>query len=334
MLYEIKTLTKTYGDRTVLDLSLSLESGKVIGLLGLNGAGKTTLLELFAFLSLPTSGEMWYKNRRVDFDKTNMIKLRRTVVLVQQSPMLFSTIVKRNVAFPLKLRGVDKKKREKIAEELLCLVGMEAFSHAKAHRLSGGETQRVAIAQALACGPEVILLDEPTASVDIENQIIIEQIIRDINREKGISIVLTTHDMLQASRLSDDIVFLRDGRISKHEYENIFSGHIRKNSGGEAVCIIRDGTAIPIRTEKTGRVRISVDPRAASIVGAKPHGGRDGLIKGRLVQLTDEKGCIRVLVDIGVPLSILVSKKQIKVIQMEIGEDVWISLDPEGVAVL
>lgn len=333
MLYKMKALTKTYGNRTVLDISMSLERGKVIGLLGPNGAGKTTLMEVLAFLTPPTSGEVWYNDRRVDFEKKEVNALRRTVVLVQQSPMLFSTSVNHNVEFPLKLRGIDRNKRKKTVQELLSLVGMETFSRAKAHRLSGGETQRVAIAQALACDPEVILFDEPTASVDIENQIGIERIIRDINRNKGISVVLTTHDMLQASRLSDDIVFLREGRISEHEYENIFSGHIGRNPKGKTVCILRDGVTIPVRTEKNGRVRIAVDPKAAGIAGVEPNGGRDSLIRGRLVQLTDEKKHVRALVDIGVPLSILIVKKQVRSIQMEIGENVWISIDPERVSV-
>ncbi len=333
MLYGLKNLTKAYGDRIVLDLSLFLDGGKVIGLLGPNGAGKTTLLEVLAFLIPPTFGEVWYKGRRIDFEKNDVIRLRRTVVLVQQSPMLFTTTVRRNVEYPLKLRGNDKKKRKKIAEELLCLVGMEAFSQSKAHQLSGGETQRVAIAQALACDPEVILLDEPTASVDIENQIIIERIIQDINRHKGISVILTTHDMLQATRLSDEIVFLRDGRVSEHLYENIFSGHIEKNMESRTVCTIQERVMIPVKTDKNGRARISIDPKAISIVGLQRNGGIDGLIKGRLVQLTDEKEYIRALLDIGVPVGALIPKNRVGNIHMEIGENVWISIDPERVTI-
>ena len=99
-------------------------------------------------------------------------------MLVQQHCILFTATVWKNVEFPLTIRRIDKARRERIVEELLDLVGMAAFRHSKAHRLSGGETQRVAIAQALACFPEVILLDEPTANVDVENQITIERIVR------------------------------------------------------------------------------------------------------------------------------------------------------------
>jgi tungstate transport system ATP-binding protein len=99
---------------------------------------------------------------------------------------------------------------------------MRDFGHARAHKLSSGETQRVSIARALACFPEVILLDEPTANVDVENQIAIERIIREINRTKSISVVFTTHNMIQASRLADETVFLYEGKVARSIYENIF----------------------------------------------------------------------------------------------------------------
>ena len=333
MLYELKNMKKTRGGRTVLDLSLGLTKGSVVGLLGPNGAGKTTLLELLAFLSPPSSGEIWYQERRIDFTGSNLIKLRRTAVLVQQNPVLFTTSVYRNVAFPLKIRGVDRKNRKRTAHELLRLVGMETFGQTGAHRLSGGETQRVAIAQALACSPEVILLDEPTASVDTENRIIIERIIRDLNREKGISVIFTSHDAVQASRLSDDILFLRDGRLAEYAYENIFSGDIGKNTRGETVCLIGNGVAIPVKTEKTDRVQIAVDPRVARIVEDDPESGAQPPIRGRLVQLTADKSGLRALVNIGVPLSILVPGRQAADMHLDVGEQVQVDVPPAGVVV-
>jgi len=333
VLYELKNLKKIRGGRTVLDLSLGLKKGSVTGLLGPNGAGKTTLLELLAFLSPPSSGEIRYQQRRVDFNGSDLIRLRRTAVLVQQNPVLFTASVHRNVAFPLKIRGVDRKDRRRTARELLRLVGMEAFGQTGAHRLSGGETQRVAIAQALACRPEVMLLDEPTASVDTENRIIIERIIRDLNREKGISVIFTSHDAVQASRLSDDILFLRDGRLADYAYENIFSGDIEKNSKGGTVCRIGNDVEIPVTSEKTGRVQIAVDPRAARIVEDGPESETRPTIQGRLIQLTAEKDGLRALIHIGVPLSILVPGRQAADIRLNVGEQVHVDVPPEKVMI-
>lgn len=333
MLYELKHLKKKRGGRTVLDLSIGLKKGSVVGLLGPNGAGKTTLLELLAFLSPPSSGEIWYRQRRVDFSGSDLVELRRTAVLVQQNPVLFSASVHRNVAFPLKIRGMDRKNRKRIVRELLRLVGMETFGQAGAHRLSGGETQRVAIAQALACSPEVILLDEPTASVDTENRIIIERIIRDLNREKGISVIFTSHDAVQASRLSDDILFLRDGRLAEYAYENLFSGDIEITSKGETVCLIGNGVAIPVKTEKTGRVQIAVDPRSLRIVDDGLENTPGPAIRGRLIQLTVDKDDLRALVNIGVPLSILIPWEQAADMHLDVGKHIRIDVAPESVII-
>ncbi|MGD9033249.1 MAG: ABC transporter ATP-binding protein, partial [Desulfobacteraceae bacterium] len=172
MLYELYNLRKIYDGRPVLDLeNLSLEKGKVLGLLGPNGAGKTTLLQILGFLLDPSAGDLRFENKSVDFAGASLMALRRRVVLVQQQPILFTSTVSKNVEFPLKIRDIPKERRNRVVEELLDLVGMGAFRAARAHKLSGGETQRVAMARALACSPEVILLDEPTANVDVENQI-------------------------------------------------------------------------------------------------------------------------------------------------------------------
>jgi tungstate transport system ATP-binding protein len=333
MLYEIKNLAKTYGGRNVLNLTCSLEKGKVTGLLGPNGAGKTTLLEILAFLSPPTSGDIIFNGSRIDFEKADLVSLRKGAVLLQQKPILFTTTVHDNLEFPLKIRKINKVERKEKINQLLSLVGMERFSHAGAHKLSGGETQRVAIAQALACSPEVILMDEPTSSVDVENQIIIEGIIKEINRSKGISVIFTTHDRTQASRIADKILFLHEGRITDSVNENLFSGAVEKDEMGNIFCIIQNGLKIPVRTEKTGRVRISISPDGVKLLKIIDNDEANQTVKGKVIQLTDEKEYIRVLIDIGVPLSIIMERKVNTTDLPCIGEEVLLAFDPEKVKV-
>ena len=334
MLYEIKNLKKTYDQRTVLDLDrLCMERNRILALLGPNGAGKTTLLEILAFLARPDAGDIWFDSEKVNFIRGKLMDLRKKVVLVQQQPILFSTTVSKNVEFPLKIRNTSKKKREMIVGELLALVGMEKFRHAIAHRLSGGETQRVAIARALACSPEVILMDEPTASVDVENQITIEGIIREINRTKNISVIFTTHNMIQASRLADDIVFLYEGRVAQSIYENIFSGRNEVSENGDKYCILQNGLKLRVQSQKAGPIRISLDPNTLQVSKGIDDPFEENTFKGTLIQLSSEQGRVRALVDVGIPLSVLIPKEKFKDLQLSVGEEVWLTCPAESIEV-
>ncbi len=334
MLFELRNLKKTYDGRTVLNLErLSLDRGKIISLLGPNGAGKTTLLEIMAFLSSPSSGEVWFDQEKVDFATGKLIHLRRKVVLVEQQSILFTTKVWKNVAFPLRIRGIPKARRERIVEELLDLVGMGTFRHGQAHKLSGGETQRVAIARALACSPEVILLDEPTANVDVENQIAIERIIQEINQTKGISVIFATHNTIQASRLADETVFLYEGKVAQSIYENIFSGQIEKDRTGSKHCVLQCGLRLGVDSEKSGPVRISIDPSAVKISQSRSNASMENTFQGKLIQLTDEKSRVRVLVDVGIPLSVLISKEVFGSLGLATGQDVWLTCPQASIQV-
>jgi len=331
VLYELKNLIKTYDQRTVLNLErLSLEKNKVLGLLGPNGAGKTTLLEIMAFLIRPSAGNIWFKKEMVNFTNGNLMDLRRKVVLIQQQPLLFTTTVFKNVEYPLKIRKTPRAKRERLVKELLDLVGMGMFTHASAHKLSGGETHRVAIAQALACFPEVILMDEPTASVDVENQINIERIIKKINRKKGISVIFTTHDMIQASRLAEKTVFLFEGKVAQSIYENIFSGHIEVDPKGYKYCVLNSGLKLHVSSEKSGSIRISIDPKAVKL-SQKENSSKYNSFKGNLIQLTDEQIRVRALVDMGIPMSVLIPKEVFKSLHLNLGEKVWLHCPKESI---
>jgi tungstate transport system ATP-binding protein len=334
MLYELIKLKKIYGQRTVLDLpALSLEQGRIIALLGPNGAGKTTLLEVLAFLSPPTSGEVRFMGERVDFRANGLIRHRRRVVLVQQHPIMFSTTVGRNVEFPLRVRNAPKPQRDKVVDELLHLVGMGEFREARGHTLSGGETQRVAIARALACSPEVILFDEPTASVDVENQIATERVILEISRRQGISVIFTTHNMVQASSLADETVFLFEGRPASST-ENIFSGRVEAADNGNRVCVLGNNLRLLVRAGAVGSVRVSIDPRSVRVARDLRDPAPTNTFAGRLVQLTDEGSRVRAVVDAGIPLSILISKEEFSVARPGLGEIISVTVPPEAIELI
>jgi len=215
MLYNAAELTRTFKGQKILDLEyLAIEPHKIYGLIGPNGAGKTTLLNLLAFLDRPTTGTLQFRGRTVRYGKQQLLELRRRVVLVDQYPILFTGSVWKNVDFGLKVRGIAKKIRATRIEQALKLVGMEKFRQADAHKLSGGETKRVALARALAIEPEVLLCDEPTANVDEENQEIILNLLQRINSEHRTSIILATHYLAHSRRLADHTLILEHGKLS------------------------------------------------------------------------------------------------------------------------
>lgn len=334
MLFQIRDLTKVYGDRTVLDIPrLDFEKGIIYSLLGPNGSGKTTLLEILSLLSPPTTGKVRYNNIEIDFSGNNLSSLRREIVMVQQNPVLFTTTVYKNLEFGLKIRGISKGERTKIIEESLDMVGMRDFVWAEAHKLSGGETQRVAIARALACSPKVIFFDEPTANVDVENQGAIERIITEVNTQKEISVIFTTHNLIQASRLSQNILSLYEGRVTPSVFENIFSGKILFNEDGGKSCHIYGRIRLLVKTEKMGNVRISVDPLKVILLGEEKIPDEKNLFKGRIIQLTEEHKKVRATVDIGIPLNALLSKDEVKRKGLYVGDTISVLFPKEAIQV-
>ncbi len=335
MLYNLKRLIKSFDERIVLDIkNLLIESNRIMCILGPNGSGKTTLMEILAFISTPSKGEILFKEKMVSFSSLDLVSIRQKVVLVQQKPILFTASVRKNVEYPLKIRKVKKDRRDKVVDDLLEMVGMYEFRDAKAHKLSGGETQRVAIAQALACFPEVVLFDEPTSSVDVENQYIIERIIKDINREKKISVIFTTHDMIQASRIADEIVFLYDGQIANSIHENIFSVKIGCE-GDKKYCYLPQGIKLGIISKRSGPARISIDPSGLSLQRKDSIlSENENRFKGKLIQLTDQGSRVRALIDIGLPISVLMEYDKFNVINPGVGMEVCLEIPGDSIKVI
>jgi tungstate transport system ATP-binding protein len=175
--YELRSLTKDYAGRRVLDiLSMDILRGEVLALVGPSGSGKSTLLRLLNFLEFPATGTITFAGRTYQAGQDMPIEQRRKVTTVFQKPMLLERSVWDNVSYGLRLRGKNHSK-ERIQASLE-EVGLSHLSHQRARTLSGGEAQRVALARAMVLNPDVLLLDEPTANLDPYNVGLIEGIIR------------------------------------------------------------------------------------------------------------------------------------------------------------
>jgi tungstate transport system ATP-binding protein len=338
-LYTISGLTKCFDSRTVLDIpNLTIEAGSITALLGPNGAGKTTFFNILGFLDAPTRGQVRYNGKPVRFAEAQLQVLRREVVMVDQHPILFSTTVFKNLEFGLKIRKIAKKERERIIEETLDLVDMRSFVRAPAHLLSGGETQRVALARGLALSPKVFICDEPISSVDVENQLTIMNILRRINEDKKITVLFTTHDRSRAVDLTANTLVLENGRLVPSAYENIFSGRLSCNGQQQYYCKIRATLSLSISQKpselRNQRVRIFIDPEMIVPVGVPVIHGESNRIQGTVVQIMSENGNIRMVVDVGLRLTLLLSRNNYEKSRPLVGSDVDVYIPPDAIRVI
>ena len=332
-LYQLEHLTRAYGRRIVLAIDqLEIEAGRMYALLGPNGAGKTTLLNLLAFLDEPSTGSLRFRGKAVGSDRAERLALRRQVVLVDQHPIMFSTSVAANIEFGLKIRKIDRTARQRAVQAALETVGLERYRAARAHELSGGETQRLALARALALAPTVLLCDEPTASVDTENQAKIAALLRRINTEQGTTIIFTSHDRLQAASLAERTVVLESGRLTATTYENHYACTLDETHAppqlilhGQAAIPL---TALPAGLQSGQSGRVAIDPTRIRLHTGDPTDPTE--CSGRVVLLMAEGAQIRVTVDIGVLVVVLLDRERYRAQRPAVGDTVSLGFAPEA----
>ncbi len=205
-------ITKSYGNKMVLrDCLYTFDRAGTHIIMGPNGSGKSTFLRICALLEKQDIGEIEYSDNGLLLTRNILLKRRITLVLPRTG--VFNTTVFKNVAYGLKIRGIQQETIERKVGEVLAFVGLENKRSQHGRTLSSGETQRLGIARALVLEPEVLFLDEPTASIDQENTEIIEAIIGKMKKANNAMIIMTTHDQDQAERLADDLLIMREGKI-------------------------------------------------------------------------------------------------------------------------
>ena len=211
-----RDVSKAYGDLQVLQgVNLDVREGEILGIIGPSGSGKSTLLRLLDLIEPPTSGEITVLGVNAREEKGRWLELRRRMGMLFQKPIVFNASVYQNVALGLQYRRLNRQETERRVREALASVGLSPYIRSQARDLSGGEQQRVALSRVLVTEPEILFLDEPTANLDPTSTATIEKIVRTLNREKGTTVVMNTHDMLQGQRLSNRIGVMIDGRLAQ-----------------------------------------------------------------------------------------------------------------------
>lgn len=243
-LYELNNIEQYYDGRKVLNIDkLALEENQIIGFFGPNGSGKSTLFSLLSFSDKPTIGTINFKgmnNKKIDFET------KQNIVMVPQNPYLLKRTVFENIAYGLKLRNRSDNVKEKV-EDALALVGLDSsFSSRKWSQLSGGESQRVALAARLILKPKVLILDEPTTGVDTNSAQLIKEAILSAKQKWNTTILISSHDHTWLNHVCDRKIALFQGNLLESGSVNLLFAPWEKDKDENLIKIFTDGQSLTI----------------------------------------------------------------------------------------
>jgi len=293
--FEIHALKHIYAERPVLDIErLSIAGGAITGLVGPNGSGKSTLLRMLGCIERPMEGQIRYNGRLIGpFSEA----ARFRITLLPQEPFLMKRSVFNNVAYGLKLRGEKTRVAERV-QRALALVGLPAdrFAARPWYALSGGEAQRVALAARLVLKPKVLLLDEPTASVDVASARLIQHAALQARQEWGTAIVVASHDLQWLYDVCDDVLHLFRGKMlgTRHEtivlgpWQAMENGRYGKRLSEQANLLV----STPPRSDAAAVIRFSFLDDAGAGAG---RGAREQSVRGTIRRLNLERNTGRMI---------------------------------------
>jgi molybdopterin-binding protein len=284
-------------------------------------------LNLLAFVTMPARGEILFLDEKVSNGKIQ--SLRRQVAYVQQRPYLFNFTVQQNIELGLKLRGIDKKLWQARVELVAGNLNLKELLQKRAHELSGGEVQKVAIARALVLEPQVLILDEPFTHLDKESKLDIERLLRDKRESGPQTIVFSSHDQLQAQILADQVCVLDKGQVKAGLLLNTFKGQLNATSS-----VFNTGRSeIQISPVfKTG-TQIAVDPVHLVLSRQKLKSSMRNHFQGRVKSLQEVYGQIHVVVEAGESWHATITQASLKELNINIGDQVWLSFKSSAVQV-
>jgi putative spermidine/putrescine transport system ATP-binding protein len=308
---DIEHLEKSFGPtRVVKDFNLEIEKGEFVSLLGPSGCGKTTVLRMVAGFETPTSGAIRIDGKDVVGLKPN----QRNIGMVFQAYALFPNLtVAQNVAFGLKVAGVDRTETARRVEEMLDLIGLPDLGGRYPFQLSGGQQQRVALARALAIRPRVLLLDEPLSALDAKIRVSLREEMRSIQRRLGITTIFVTHDQEEALSISDRVVVMHQGVADQigTPFEiynrpttrfvanfvgtlNTFEGEVLDAASGRVKLAGQEVTLG--RPLPGGKVTLAARPEMISLGESA---GRETRLRGRITEVHFLGSVIRIRADVG-----------------------------------
>ncbi|MDI6718612.1 MAG: ABC transporter ATP-binding protein [Methanomicrobiales archaeon] len=353
-----REISKVYGEQNILKgVNLTVRKGEILGIIGPSGSGKSTLLRILDLIEPPTSGDLRVFGVNTREEEHRWLELRRRMGMLFQKPIVFNTNVYQNIALGLQYRRLNRAEIERRVKAALDSVGLSQYIKSRARDLSGGEQQRVALSRVLVTQPEILFLDEPTANLDPTSTATIEKIVRRLNREDGMTVVMNTHDMLQGQRLSNRIGVMIGGTLvqtgSPQEIfqtpksraiarfvgiENILSGPILSRDGSHTVVEVEGQRILSTSTLPAGATEVDILIRGEDIDVRRqePAGGSDmNVFSCTITRIESIAPYVRVEVNCGgFPLTVLLTARSAAARELDTDMEAWVSFRADIVHML
>jgi len=353
---EAKNLEVNRGGAILIRVpSLLVRKGEILSLIGPNGAGKTTLLQTLSYLLKPFQGEIFFRGNKVETDRS-VLEYRRKLAMVFQEPLLFDTTVFSNVASGLRIRKKKKVEIQRKVMEQLERFGIEHLRTRSARTLSGGEAQRTSLARAFALQPEILLLDEPFASLDPPTRDALIEDLEFVLQRTRTTVIFATHDRLEALRLSNRIAVMNGGCILQvgspeevmnrpaNEFvasfvgvETILAGSVTKRDGGTFIASVSGQEIEVVGDVHSGEsVVLCVRPENVTLLTppSQERTSARNIFPGKIVKIVSLGLYQKVYLDCGFQLVAYVTNRSLEELSLKEGKEVKASFKATAVTVM
>jgi len=327
--YELQDLEYRYNGTTILNIDrFSINAGQALALVGPNGSGKSTMLNLLAFISIPDKGQIRFFS--VIEDNKTRHDFRRRIGYVQQNPYLFNSSVIENVEIGLKLRGVNKKMRHNRAVNILEQLKLIKLVNKRAHELSGGEIQKVALARSLVLEPEVLIMDEPFTYLDKSFISEFEDMLISIRDTRLQTIIFSGHDYMRAQILADQVCSIINGKLVRESSVNLFRGVFSMEKRSFDTGRIN----IKVSEDSDSGELIAIEPTQIVLSRSELDSSMRNRFKGQIKAMHARGDHIHLTVDAGESFQAIITKEALDELGMSLGDTIWLSFKSSAVKIL
>jgi len=347
---KIEHITRAWSDFTLKDINLTVKNGEYFIILGPTGAGKTLLLETIMGFYKPDTGKIILNGQDITETPTE----KRNIGYAPQNGMLFPHMtVRQNIEFGPKMQGTTKETLTKNINQILETTQTKSIQNNRPATLSGGEKQRVILAQVLAANSKIILLDEPLASIDTETSQELKKTLKTIHAEHQKTIIHVTHNLIEAFSLGDKIAIMKGGEIIQTDtaknifakpqneftarflgYENIYRARIEQNTDGNTNIIV-EGTSITAAGKMKGQTKtIAIRPEDISITTTPDKRVGVNTLKARIIESTDMGPYVMITAESGLTLKSVIPKNSFIEKNLETGREIYLHIKHNAIKTL